>query len=201
MQAIVVAPVVGATPSCDNPRMRQVKRSALIAQPPSRMFALINDIESYPAFVPGCTHSRVESRTPREIVATLGVRKGPLRAELTTRNVLEPDRKITMSLVKGPFKELDGEWTLTPAYDLTFARGQGFTRQHQMRVADKQSGITRADLVGVGKTFGLRGPEQLLEQVIDVVGQWATYAGATDVPRDALKRIQGELDTRRREIG
>lgn len=78
------------------------------------MFALINDIESYPAFVPGCTHSRVESRTPKEIVATIGVRKGPLRAELTTRNVLEQDRKITMTLVQGPFKELEGEWSLTP---------------------------------------------------------------------------------------
>jgi ribosome-associated toxin RatA of RatAB toxin-antitoxin module len=78
------------------------------------MFALINDIENYPAFVPGCTHTRVESRSPREIIATLGVKKGPLRAELTTRNVLDSDRKITMSLVKGPFKELDGEWTLTP---------------------------------------------------------------------------------------
>jgi ribosome-associated toxin RatA of RatAB toxin-antitoxin module len=94
--------------------MRQVKRSALVAQPPSRMFSLINDIESYPAFVPGCTHARVESRTPREIVATLGVRKGPLRAELTTRNALEPDKRVAMSLVQGPFKELEGEWILTP---------------------------------------------------------------------------------------
>ena len=75
---------------CDNPRMRQVTRSALVAQPPSRMFALINDIESYPAFVPGCTHARIESRTPTEIVATLGVRRGPMRAEITTRNTLKP---------------------------------------------------------------------------------------------------------------
>ena len=62
---------------CDNPRMRQVTRSALVAQPPSRMFALINDIERYPDFVPGCTHARVETRTPTEIIATLGVRRGP----------------------------------------------------------------------------------------------------------------------------
>jgi ribosome-associated toxin RatA of RatAB toxin-antitoxin module len=93
--------------------MREVKRSALVAQPPSRMFALINDIESYPAFVPGCTAARVESRTPREIIATLAVKKGPLRAELTTRNALEPDKRITMSLVQGPFRQLEGEWTLT----------------------------------------------------------------------------------------
>ena len=94
--------------------MRQVTRSALVAQPPERMFALINDIESYPAFVPGCTHARIETRTPTEIVATLGVKKGPMHAEITSRNRLEQDRRITMSLVKGPLKELEGVWTLTP---------------------------------------------------------------------------------------
>jgi ribosome-associated toxin RatA of RatAB toxin-antitoxin module len=81
------------------------------------MFALINDIESYPAFVPGCTHARVDSRTPTEIVATLGVKKGPMQTELTTRNRLEQDHRVTMSLVQGPFKELEGVWTLTPVGD------------------------------------------------------------------------------------
>ncbi len=78
------------------------------------MFALSNDIDSYPAFVPGCTHARVDSRTATEIVATLGVKKGPMQTEITTRNRLEPDRRVTMSLVQGPFKELEGVWTLTP---------------------------------------------------------------------------------------
>jgi ribosome-associated toxin RatA of RatAB toxin-antitoxin module len=78
------------------------------------MYELINDIESYPHFVPGCTHARVESRTPGEIVATLGVRRGPLQAEFTTCNELEPDRRIFMRLLRGPFRMLEGEWTLTP---------------------------------------------------------------------------------------
>jgi ribosome-associated toxin RatA of RatAB toxin-antitoxin module len=94
--------------------MRQVTRSALVAHPPSRMFSLINDVERYPEFVPGCTHARIESRAPNEIVATLGVRRGPLQAEFTTRNTLEPDRRVTMRLVRGPFSELEGEWKLTP---------------------------------------------------------------------------------------
>src|SRR6185437_17015893 len=72
--------------SWDNHAMREVKRSALVAQPPSRLFALINDIESYPRFLPWCTHARVQSRTEREIVATIGVKKGPLHGEFTTRN-------------------------------------------------------------------------------------------------------------------
>jgi ribosome-associated toxin RatA of RatAB toxin-antitoxin module len=42
--------------------MREVKRSALIAESPARMYALINDIDRYPEFVPWCTAARVESR-------------------------------------------------------------------------------------------------------------------------------------------
>jgi ribosome-associated toxin RatA of RatAB toxin-antitoxin module len=94
--------------------MREVKRSALVGKPPAAIFALINDIESYPQFLPWCTHARVASRSPREIVATLGVRQGALHGEFTTRNTLEPDRSILMQLVSGPFRTLQGEWKLTP---------------------------------------------------------------------------------------
>jgi ribosome-associated toxin RatA of RatAB toxin-antitoxin module len=94
--------------------MREIKRSALVAQPPGRMFALINDIESYPEFVPGCTSAHIESRSDREIVATMAVKRGAMRAEFTTRNELEPDTRIGMKLVRGPFRELEGEWLLAP---------------------------------------------------------------------------------------
>jgi ribosome-associated toxin RatA of RatAB toxin-antitoxin module len=94
--------------------MREVKRSALINKPPQVVFALINDIESYPQFLPWCTHARVLSRTPEQIVATIGVRQGALQGEFTTRNTLDPDRSIRMDLVSGPFRTLEGEWRLTP---------------------------------------------------------------------------------------
>ena len=97
--------------------MREVKRSALVNQPPSRLYALINDIESYPRFLPWCTHAQVVSRTPQEIVATLGVRQGPLQGEFTTRNTLTEDRSVRMQLVSGPFRTLDGLWLLTPLED------------------------------------------------------------------------------------
>ncbi|HUN27566.1 MAG TPA: type II toxin-antitoxin system RatA family toxin [Steroidobacteraceae bacterium] len=90
-----------------------MKRTALVAQPPRRMYELINDIEGYPLFVPGVAYARVEARSEREIVATLGVRRGPLNAEFTTRNELEPHRRIAMHLVRGPFRALEGEWLLT----------------------------------------------------------------------------------------
>jgi ribosome-associated toxin RatA of RatAB toxin-antitoxin module len=94
--------------------MREVKRSALVNQSPARLYALINDIESYPQFLPWCTHARVESRTPQQIVATIGVRQGALHGEFTTRNILEADRSVQMRLVSGPFRTLEGRWLLTP---------------------------------------------------------------------------------------
>jgi len=98
--------------------MREVQRSALVGRSPARMYALINDIESYPEFVPWCSWARVDSRSDSEIVATLGVRRGLLHTEFTTRNVLEADHRVLMHLERGPFTALEGTWTLTPVGDL-----------------------------------------------------------------------------------
>jgi ribosome-associated toxin RatA of RatAB toxin-antitoxin module len=118
-------------------RMREIQHSALVAQPPARLFALINDIESYPSFIPWCTHAKVLSKSDREIVATIGVRQGPLRSEFTTRNQLEQDRRILMSLVTGPFKMLEGEWLLTPIPQGGVDGGTGCRVQLTMKFAFK----------------------------------------------------------------
>ena len=77
------------------------------------MFALVNDIDGYPEFLPGCLSSTLISKTPTEIVASLDVGKGPVRQSFTTRNSLEDFSRIEMTLVKGPFKSLHGVWTFT----------------------------------------------------------------------------------------
>jgi len=82
------------------------------------MYELINDIERYPEFVPWCTAARVESGKDGEVVATLTIKRGPLRAEFTTRNLLEPGKRVLMQFVSGPFRVLEGLWTLTPLGDL-----------------------------------------------------------------------------------
>jgi ribosome-associated toxin RatA of RatAB toxin-antitoxin module len=98
--------------------MREVKRSALVAESPARMYRLVNDIERYPEFVPWCAAARVDSRTEREVVASLSIKRGPLRADFTTRNLLEPDTRVLMQFVSGPFRVLEGLWTFTPLGEL-----------------------------------------------------------------------------------
>jgi ribosome-associated toxin RatA of RatAB toxin-antitoxin module len=94
--------------------MREVRRSAIVPYPAEAMFALIADVESYPAFLPGCTGSSVLSREPGALVASLSLEKGPFACTFTTRNRLEPPRRLSMELVDGPFQSLQGEWTVTP---------------------------------------------------------------------------------------
>jgi ribosome-associated toxin RatA of RatAB toxin-antitoxin module len=82
------------------------------------MYALINDIERYPEFVPWCTAARIDARKEGEVLATLNIKRGPLKAEFTTRNLLEPDKRVLMQFVSGPFRVLEGLWTLTPLGEL-----------------------------------------------------------------------------------
>lgn len=95
----------------------------------------------------------------------------------------------------------DRAWRLAPAYDVTFSRGLGWTATHQMRVADKLSGITWQDLLGVALTFGVRRPERVLEEVRAGVGTWPDAAAACGVEDEDVARVQAELDARAREMG
>jgi ribosome-associated toxin RatA of RatAB toxin-antitoxin module len=94
--------------------MREIQRSALVAHTAQQMFELINDIESYPQFVPWCSAARIVSRSAEDIVATLAIQRGALQTEFTTRNRLEPHHRVGLELVNGPFREFTGQWLLTP---------------------------------------------------------------------------------------
>jgi len=95
----------------------------------------------------------------------------------------------------------DGGWRLAPAYDLTFAQGAGFTRQHQMRVNDKLSGITRADLLAVAGMFGIKAAPKAIARVEATVADWPRHAAATEVPGTVIAEIGTALAARRRELG
>jgi ribosome-associated toxin RatA of RatAB toxin-antitoxin module len=94
--------------------MRNLTRTALIAQPPAVVFALVADVARYPQFVPGCRNAEILMQGAHEVVARLEVHRGPLSTRLTTRNHLTPHEQIRMELVDGPLRSLHGLWTFTP---------------------------------------------------------------------------------------
>ncbi|TVR62738.1 MAG: type II toxin-antitoxin system HipA family toxin [Gemmatimonadales bacterium] len=82
-----------------------------------------------------------------------------------------------------------GSWSLTPAYDLTFAMGAGWTRTHQMRVRNRRSGITYGDLVAVAETFGIRAPGRIIDRVRGTVSEWPRFARQARVPPETSWEI------------
>ncbi len=90
--------------------MTMVKKSALVTYTPAQMFALVDDIESYPGFLPWCKNTRLISRSRDEVTASIEISKSGVEKSFTTNNRNQPDKMIEMRLVDGPFKRLQGFW-------------------------------------------------------------------------------------------
>lgn len=97
--------------------MREAHRSAIVPYTPAAMFRLVADVEAYPQFLPGCTGSRLVSREGNVLVGSLSLARGPLQATFTTRNELDEPARMGLTLLEGPFRLLEGEWTFAPLGD------------------------------------------------------------------------------------
>ena len=97
--------------------MPQIERSALVFYSAQQMFELVNDVDAYPQFLPGCTAASVVSQADKEMVAKLHISKAGIGQSFTTRNHLHPFQRIEMQLVDGPFKHLRGGWVFEPLND------------------------------------------------------------------------------------
>ena len=90
--------------------METIKRSALVPFSANQMYALVNDVERYPEFVPYCLSAAELSRDENKVRARLQVVKSGFAKSFTTENILSEPSRISMHLVDGPFKLLEGEW-------------------------------------------------------------------------------------------
>jgi ribosome-associated toxin RatA of RatAB toxin-antitoxin module len=95
--------------------LKVVERSAIVPFTAAQMYQLVNDVASYPQFLPWCKSGRIiEEISPTETLAAMSIERGVLRSEFTTRNQLQPDRDIVMNLAEGPFRSLTGHWQFIP---------------------------------------------------------------------------------------
>lgn len=91
--------------------MREIHRSALVPYAAEEMFGLVNDVESYPDFLPWCRSAEIRKLGEDEVEAGLEFSRGGLHRRFSTRNRIEPGRSIGMTLESGPFRVLEGAWT------------------------------------------------------------------------------------------
>lgn len=94
--------------------MSVIERSALVMHSAKQMFDLINDCESYPKFLPGCTNARLIEKNSEFLIGELELSKAGMKYTFTTKNFLQEPEFIQITLLNGPFKKLEGFWRFTP---------------------------------------------------------------------------------------
>lgn len=94
--------------------MTIVQKSALVKFSAQQMFDLVNDIESYPKFLPWCSAARILKREDDVVEAEIVISKGGFNKSFSTRNKIDWGGRITVSLLEGPFSYLEGVWNFMP---------------------------------------------------------------------------------------
>lgn len=97
------------------------------------MFEIVNDVAAYPEFLPWCADSRILTQTDASMEASILMKKAGVNHWFTTKNTIDKNKSIKMTLLNGPFKQLDGEWKFTEfepdaskiELDLSFAFSHG----------------------------------------------------------------------------
>jgi len=90
--------------------MAIVEKSALVPVSAETLFEIVNDVESYPEFLPWCKDGRLLSRTEDELCGEIVVSKAGVTKAFSTCNRLHPHHRIDIHLREGPFRKLEGAW-------------------------------------------------------------------------------------------
>ena len=90
--------------------MNKIQRQVTLPYSALQMYALVNDVPSYPDFLPWCEKARILRQQGNELDASITLKKGGVRKSFSTRNRNIPGQQIEVSLLSGPFRSLSGHW-------------------------------------------------------------------------------------------
>ncbi|MBX3663734.1 MAG: type II toxin-antitoxin system RatA family toxin [Burkholderiales bacterium] len=139
----------------------KVERSALVGYTAREMFALVEDIERYPEFLPWCSGTTVSLRTPEKTNASIQVNYRGVRQSFSTENLKQAPEKMTMKLVEGPFRILDGEWRFTPLTDSACRIDFSLHYEFSSRLLERIAGPVFGHIAGTMMEAFLKRAEQL----------------------------------------
>lgn len=105
------------------------------------------------------------------------------------RNQDDHVKNISFGLEKG------GKWKLNPAYDMVYNYNKEgrYTSKHQMTINGKRKVVEDKDLLVIAKNEGIKNPEKILKEMVEVVKAWPTYASAQKVSKSRMDEISSNL--------
>jgi len=91
-----------------------------------------------------------------------------------------------------------GVWSLSPAYDVTFAYSPGnkWLKAHQMSINGKTSDITKEDMIKCGKSMDIKVSRchKIIEEVYNAVQEFEGIARSVNIRDKTIRLIQSILE-------
>ncbi|QJR14491.1 type II toxin-antitoxin system RatA family toxin [Usitatibacter palustris] len=94
--------------------MPTVRKSVIVARPAEALFALVDDVEQYPSFLPWCSGATLIERTPTITQGRIEIDYHGLKSHVATINRKEPPEWMHLDFTEGPFERFHGHWHFTP---------------------------------------------------------------------------------------
>ena len=91
--------------------MPQVRREVILMYSAQQLYELVDDVDRYHEFIPGCEDSGFLEDDGRGLkLGFLSFSYHGFRSRVVTKNQGAPYQSIEVTLVEGPFSKLTGHW-------------------------------------------------------------------------------------------
>jgi ribosome-associated toxin RatA of RatAB toxin-antitoxin module len=87
-----------------------VSKNLIVPYSAGEMFNLVDNVETYPDFLPWCKSTVILNRHDDQVRARIELARGGLHKSFTTWNLRHPGKMLEIRLVEGPFHHLHGFW-------------------------------------------------------------------------------------------
>lgn len=85
-----------------------------------------------------------------------------------------------------------GNWTLAPAYDLTYSSTA--IDEHSTRIAGEGANPGRQNILTLAEEFSISKPSEMIEEVQEALSEWPKIAKECGVSSESFNRIQKKFD-------
>ena len=91
--------------------MPKINRTAILSVDAIRAFEVVNRVEGYPDFLPGCEKVKILESTAEYSMVKVYVAWAGFSESFVTKTWPTKYESILMEFVEGPFRHLSGKWT------------------------------------------------------------------------------------------
>ena len=91
--------------------MPKINRTAILSVDAIRAFEVVNRVEGYPDFLPGCEKVKILESTAEYSMVKVDVAWAGFYESFVTKTWPTKYESILMEFVEGPFRYLSGKWT------------------------------------------------------------------------------------------